>query len=521
MEMTMSDANNIPGPINLPPAPAARARAASRPRLKAGLLAGAAGLALFAATIHSIRAESPGLGGAVSVPAHVQAQMPGFADLVAAVKPAVVSVRVKTDIAPQLMSDDLDVQPFQGTPFERFFKEFGGKRMPRQDGSKHREIVQGQGSGFFVSRDGYIVTNNHVVDHAAQVQVVTEDGSTLDARVVGTDPKTDLALLKVEGRTDFPFVKLADVMPRVGEWVVAMGNPFGLDGTVTAGIVSAQGRDIGAGPYDDFLQIDAPVNKGNSGGPTFNTKGEVVGVNTAIFSPSGGSVGIAFAIPAATVNTVVDQLKAHGRVERGWLGVQIQAVTPEIADSIGLDSAKGALIAEAQAESPAAKAGLKSGDVITRVGGAQVRDARDLARKVAEVGPNKAIDLTIIRDGKEQTITLKLGQPAGEKPRTASADEAGQSGLAPLGLTIAPATQIKGAGNKGLAVLDVDANGKAAELGFQEGDVILKAGSKELSRPDDLKTAMSETKAEGRKSMLVLVKRGATVSYMAVPVAKG
>jgi serine protease Do len=310
-------------------------------------------------------------------------------------------------------------------------------------------------------------------------------------------------------------------MPRVGEWVVAMGNPFGLDGTVTAGIVSAQGRDIGAGPYDDFLQIDAPVNKGNSGGPTFNTKGEVVGVNTAIFSPSGGSVGIAFAIPAATVNTVVDQLKAHGRVERGWLGVQIQAVTPEIADSIGLDSAKGALIAEAQAESPAAKAGLKSGDVITRVGGAQVRDARDLARKVAEVGPNKAIDLTIIRDGKEQTITLKLGQPAGEKPRTASADEAGQSGLAPLGLTIAPATQIKGAGNKGLAVLDVDANGKAAELGFQEGDVILKAGSKELSRPDDLKTAMSETKAEGRKSMLVLVKRGATVSYMAVPVAKG
>ena len=517
----MSDANNNSGPINLPPAIGARARSASRSRLKAGLLTGAAGLALFAATIHSIRAESPDLRGAVRVPAQTKAQMPGFDDLVAAVKPAVVSVRVKADIAPQPMSDDLDVQPFQGTPFERFFKDFGGKGTPRQGGSKHRESVQGQGSGFFVSRDGYIVTNNHVVDKAAKVQVVTEGGSTLDAKVVGTDPKTDLALLKVEGRTDFPFVKLADIMPRVGEWVVAMGNPFGLDGTVTAGIVSAHGRNIGAGPYDDFLQIDAPVNRGNSGGPTFNTMGEVVGVNTAIFSPSGGSVGVAFAIPAATVKTVVEQLKAHGRVERGWLGVQVQAVTPEIADSLGLGGAKGALIAEAQVESPAAKAGLQSGDVITRVGGAQVRDSRDLARKVAEIGPNKAIDLTIVRDGKEQTVTLKLGQPADESQRKASGDEGGKSGLATLGLTIAPATKIEGAGGKGLAVLDVDANGKAAELGFQEGDVILKAAGKELSRPDELKAAMSEAKAAGKKSMLVLVKRGTAVSYMAVPVAKG
>jgi serine protease Do len=310
-------------------------------------------------------------------------------------------------------------------------------------------------------------------------------------------------------------------MPRVGEWVVAMGNPFGLDGTVTAGIVSAHGRDIGAGPYNDFIQIDAPVNRGNSGGPTFNTRGEVVGVNTAIFSPSGGSVGIAFAIPAETVKTVVDQLKTNGRVERGWLGVQIQTVTPEIADSLGLGSAKGALIAEAQAESPAAKAGLKSGDVITRVGGAQVRDSRDLARKVAEIGPNKAIDLTIVRDGKEQTVALKLGQPTDEKQRKVLADEGSTRGLATLGLTIAPAVQLEGAGGKGLAVLGVDANGKGAELGFQEGDVILKAAGKELTRPDELKTAMSEAKAAGRKSMLVLVKRGAAVSYMAVPVAKG
>jgi serine protease Do len=519
MEMTMSDANNNAGPLNLPPAPGGRA--VSRSRLKAGLMASAAGLALFAATIHSIRAESPDNRGALSVPAQVKAQMSGFDDLVAAVKPAVVSVRVKADIAPQMMSDDLDEQPFEGKPFKRFFKEFGSKRMPRQGGSKHHEFVQGQGSGFFVSRDGYIVTNNHVVDKATKVQVVTEDGTTLDAKVVGTDPKTDLALLKVENRTDFPFVKLADIVPRVGEWVVAMGNPFGLDGTVTAGIVSAHSRDIGAGPYNDFIQIDAPVNKGNSGGPTFNTRGEVVGVNTAIFSPSGGSVGIAFAIPAATVKTVVDQLKTHGRVERGWLGVQIQSVTPEVADSLALQSANGALIAEAQSESPAAKAGLKSGDVITRVGGAQIRDSRDLARRVAEIGPNKAIDLTIVRDGKEQTVSLKLGQPADEKQRTASADERGRSGLATLGLTIAPAGQIEGAGGKGLAILDVDASGKAAELGFRQGDVILKAGGKELSRPDELKTAMTEAKAAGKKSMLLLVKRGTAVSYLAVPVAKG
>ncbi len=517
----MSDANNRPGSIKLPPATGTHARAGSRSRLKTGLLTGAAGLALFAATIHSIRAESTDQRGALSVPAQAVAQMPGFDDLVAAVKPAVVSVRVKADIAAQPTSDDLDARPFEGTPFERFFKEFGGKRMPRQGSGKHHEFVQGQGSGFFISRDGYIVTNNHVVDKAAKVQVIVEDGSTLDAKVIGTDPKTDLALLKVEGRTDFPFVKLADMMPRVGEWVVAMGNPFGLGGTVTAGIVSANGRDIGAGPYNDFIQIDAPVNRGNSGGPTFNTRGEVVGVNTAIFSPSGGSVGIAFAIPAGTVGAVVDQLKTHGRVERGWLGVQIQTVTPDIADSLALESAKGALVAQAQADSPAAKAGLKSGDVITHVRGAQVRDARDLARKVAEIGPDKAVDLTIVRDGKEQKVTLKLGQPTDEKPRKAAADEGGKSGLATLGLTIAPAAQVEGAGGKGLAVLGVDANGKAAELGFQEGDVILKAAGKDLSRPDELKTAMSETKGAGKKSMLVLVKRGAAVSYIAVPVAKG
>jgi len=520
MEMTMSDSNSRPDPMKAWPAVRVHASGASKSKLKAGLLAGAAAVALIAATVHSIRAESPQLKAAAGMSLAAQvtanAQIPGFADLVAAVKPAVVSVRVKADVAPQLMSNDDDARPFEGTPFEKFFRDFRGRSgMPRQNGNGPHEFVQGQGSGFFVSADGYIVTNHHVVDKAVKVQVVTESGSTR------TDPKTDLALIKVEGSTDFPFVKLAGIMPRVGEWVVAMGNPFGLDGTVTAGIVSAHGRDIGAGPYDDFLQIDAPVNRGNSGGPTFNTKGEVVGVNAAIFSPSGGSVGIAFAIPASTVKTVVDQLKMNGHVDRGWLGVQIQAVSADIADSLGLDRAEGALITEAQAESPTAKAGLKSGDVILRVDGAQVRDSRDLARKVAEIAPNKAVDLTIVRDGKEQTVTLKLGQLKDEKVRKASASENKGSGLAPLGLRIAPAAQVEGAGEKGLAVLGVDANSKAAELGFQEGDVILKAGGKDLSRPDELRAAMSQAKSAGMKNTLVLVKRGSAMSYMAVPVAKG
>ena len=234
----------------------------------------------------------------------------------------------------------------------------------------------GQGSGFFISADGYAVTNNHVVDKADSVEITTDDGKTYTAKVIGTDPKTDIALIKVDGRTDFPFVKLADKTPRIGDWVLAVGNPFGLGGTVTAGIVSARGRDIGAGPYDDFIQIDAPVNKGNSGGPTFDVDGNVIGVNTAIFSPSGGYVGIAFAIPAETVKSVVAQLQEKGSVTRGWIGVQIQPVTADIADSIGLKKAEGALVADPQADSPAAKAGIQSGDVIVSLNGAGEGRAR-------------------------------------------------------------------------------------------------------------------------------------------------
>ena len=292
----------------------------------------------------------------------------GFADLVQKVKPAVISVRVKVDAGAEMMSSDGD-RPFPpNSHMQRFFHHFGmpdGENAPDNQRRPNGHIMTAQGSGFFITADGYAVTNNHVVDKAKAVEITTDDGKTYDAKVVGTDPRTDLALIKVDGRSDFPYVKLAETSPRIGDWVVAVGNPFGLGGTVTAGIVSARGRDIGSGPYDDFIQIDAPVNKGNSGGPTFDMEGNVIGVNTAIFSPSGGSVGIAFDIPAETVKTVVAQLKDKGMVSRGWIGVQIQPVTSDIAEGLGLKGTEGALVAEPQADSPAAKAGILSGDVIT------------------------------------------------------------------------------------------------------------------------------------------------------------
>ncbi|MBD3844521.1 serine protease Do [Bosea sp. OAE752] len=338
-----------------------------------------------------------------------QTQLPSFADLVDKVKPAVVSVRVKTEVAAASDQQSLDDLPPQ---LRRFFREFGDQEGGRQSKPKP-QIGMAQGSGFFVSQDGYVVTNNHVVEHAVDVQLVTDAGKTLEAKVVGTDPRSDLALLKVKDSGDFPYVKLSDSKPRIGDWVLAIGNPFGLGGTVTAGIVSAQGRDIGSGPYDDFLQIDAPINRGNSGGPTFNGNGEVVGVNTAIYSPSGGNVGIAFAIPASTVKQVVDQLKKDGKVARGFIGVQIQPVTSEMADAIGLKDAQGALVAEAQGNGPAAKAGIRRGDTITALNGEAVKDARDLSRKIANFAPGTKATITLFREGKSRDVTFEVGrQPA-------------------------------------------------------------------------------------------------------------
>src|ERR1700726_5225786 len=380
-----------------------------------------------------------------------QVQKPvGFADIVERVKPSVISVKV--NINEKLAKDDSgnnnDDSPFQpGSPMERFFRRFGGpdglppgmRGMP-----KGRGVVTGQGSGFFISADGYAVTNNHVVDGADKVEVTTDDGKTYTAKVIGTDAPTDVALIKVEGGSNFPFAKLSDGKPRIGDWVLAVGNPFGLGGTVTAGIVSASGRDIGNGPYDDFIQIDAPVNKGNSGGPAFNTEGEVMGVNTAIYSPSGGSVGIAFSIPASTVKTVIAQLKDKGSVSRGWIGVQIQPVTPDIADSLGLKKAEGALVAEPQANGPAAKAGIESGDVITAVNGQSVKDARELARIIGSFAPGSTAKLDLLHKGQGKIVSLTLGQLP--NAQEANADPHLVSDVSRLGLTVAPAISVEVAG---------------------------------------------------------------------------
>lgn len=363
-----------------------------------GLAAGIADSALM--QNHNAIAQPIQLSGA-------QTALPSFADLVDKVKPAVVSVRVKAQVASAGDEQSLDDIPPQ---LRRFFRERGEGAMPNRP--QPRQSMS-QGSGFFVSQDGYVVTNNHVVENAVEVQLVTDTGKTLEAKVVGTDPRTDLALLKVKDGGNYPYVQLADAKARIGDWVLAIGNPFGLGGTVTAGIVSAQGRDIGSGPYDDFIQIDAPINRGNSGGPTFNQSGEVVGVNTAIYSPSGGNVGIAFAIPASTVKQVVESLKKDGTVARGFIGVQIQPVTGEMADAIGLKEPKGALVAEAQGNGPAAKAGIRRGDTITAVNGEAIKDARELSRKIATFAPGTKTTITVFREGKSREVTFEVGrQPA-------------------------------------------------------------------------------------------------------------
>ena len=502
----------------------------ARPERKAftarrlALLASAAGLAIAVVATGTSGFSTPNFPSAIATAhADTMQRSTGFADVVEKVKPAVVSVRVKVDATAKMMSmnDNDEASPMQpGAPLEKFFEQFGGRGMPKGF-PQGKRAVTGEGSGFFISPDGYAVTNNHVVDHAKTVQITMDDGSTYDAKVVGSDPKTDLALIKVDANKSFPFVKFADRDPRVGDWVVAVGNPFGLGGTVTAGIVSARGRDIGSGPYDDYIQIDAPINKGNSGGPAFNMDGEVIGVNTAIFSPSGGSVGIGFDIPAATAKMVVAQLKEHGRIDRAWLGVQIQPVTAEIADSLGLKKAEGAIVAQPQADSPASKAGIVAGDVITEIDGKAIKDSRELARKVGMMAPGTKIKVTLARKGEIKTLTLTLGKMPNEQQAKADTSDEMSAGDSPrLGLNLAPAKDVAGSGDQGVAVVGVDPNGPAAERGIKTGDVILDVAGKAVANTAEVRKALSDARTAGKNTVLLRVKTAEATRFVALSIKK-
>lgn len=448
--------------------------------------------------------------------------IPSFSKVVDRVKPAVVSVKVKMEVAATPALDDSNSE-MEGLPpeIQQFLRRYGegqrggmpfSQRTPRQQPQGRQAMAQG--SGFFISGDGYVVTNNHVVEKAKAVTITTQDGKELTAKVVGTDPKTDLALLKVTEAGDYPFVKFASEKPAVGDWVVAIGNPFGLGGTVTAGIVSANGRDIGSGPYDDYLQIDAPINKGNSGGPTFNLKGEVVGVNTAIFSPSGGNIGLAFAIPATLATNVVDALSHDGQVSRAYLGVQIQPVTQDIADAVGLKSVAGALVDSAQAGTPAATAGLASGDVITKVNGEAVKDAKDLTRRIGALKPGASVEIGYLRNGTEKTASVKLTGQSKDK-QVAQADKADGPAAGALGIQLAPAKQV-GAGESGVAIMGVDPNGAAAAKGLSRGDIILEVGGTQVSEPSQVKAGIDAARKDGRKAVLLKVKTADGSRFIAV-----
>src|SRR5690606_15187325 len=348
--------------------------------------------------------------------------------------------------------------------------------------------------------------------------IVTDDGEEFGAKLVGTDPRTDLAVLKVDADEEFTYVAFADDSKvRVGDWVVAVGNPCGLGGTVTAGIVSARGRDIGATLYDDFIQIDAAVNRGNSGGPAFNLNGEVVGVNTAIFSPSGGNVGIAFAIPASTANQVVTNLVENGAVMRGWLGVQIQPVTDEIAESIGMDRARGALVTEAQADGPALDAGIRAGDVITAVNGRDVASPRELARTIGAFAPGSTVDVTLWRGGAEEEVSLELGELPGQQARAEAevpAPAAADTALEDFGITVTRADD-----GKGVVVTDVEPGSPAADRDIRPGDVIVAINSNAVASADDIGKAVSEASKAGRKAVLVQVRRNDSNHFVPLPIA--
>jgi len=468
-------------------------------------------------------------------------QAPGFADVVEAVSPAVVSVRVSSNIASvsaegsEFGGPNMDQLP-DNSPLKKFFRDFpqlnpfnnGPQERFGQNGESHKDKRWaertrpiGQGSGFFISEDGLLVTNNHVVDKGTEFTVVMDDGTEYKAKLIGTDPRTDLAVLKVDEDRKFTYVdfdKNDDI--RIGDWVVAVGNPFGLGGTVTAGIVSARGRDIGAGPYDDFIQVDAAVNRGNSGGPTFNLSGQVIGVNTAIFPPSGGNIGIAFAIPAKLAQEVVYDLIDDGTVERGWLGVQIQPVSSDIAESLGLGKDKGAIVAEPQPGSPAEKAGLKAGDVVTAVNGKDIADPHDLARTIAAITPGDKAEITLWRQGQSKTVSVEIGALK-DTPQTAENGDqqmnpAEGKELEKFGLTVMPAED-----GKGLAITSVDPDSPAAEKGMRQGDTIVAVNNEKVGSVEDFDKAVQKAEQDGRKAVLFQLNNQDSSRFVALPVEQG
>jgi serine protease Do len=413
-------------------------------------------------------------------------------------------------------ADEEERPPSRGAPSNHSDLPKGVPGMPQP------HIATTQGAGFFISSDGYAMTTNHLVERSERIEVTTDDGRTYAAKLVGADPKTDLALLRIEGGKGFPVARIADKAPRIGEWVLAVGNPFGLGGTVTAGIVSARARDI-LGPYNDFIQIDAPVNQGNSGGPTFDVSGNVIGINSAIVSPTGGSVGAGFAIPAETVKTIAARLKRKGTVSRGWIGIEVQSVSPEIVEGLGLNKpVYGVLVAEIQLDSPAAKAGIVPGDVITSVAGQPASDDRELIKKVSDMPPGKSIELGLIRQNEEKTINVTLGELPGPRNETRLSTEK-QKSPAPdgdkpnIGLTLMPADNL-GLGVRSVVVTDLDPAGAAADSGLSTGDVILDVGGNAVKTPVDFYKALTEVQSKGRRIALARVRSNEATRFIAIPV---
>lgn len=489
-------------------------------------LAGAVALALVAA--HWVNADPVAASRPTLVPSGlaVASGPASFADMAARVTPAVVNVAVSGKLAGQSGGPSMQIPDLpEGTPFHELFKRFFEERNLPGQGHGEGKRVQGVGSGFLISPDGYLVSNNHVVEGAEEVTVMLNDGSRHPARIKGRDSKTDLALLKIESNKALPYVEFGDSDgARVGDWVLAVGNPFGLGGSVTAGILSARGRDIHDGALDDYLQVDAPINRGNSGGPLFDANGRVIGVNTAIFSPSGGSVGIGFAIPADTVKRVVAQLRDQGRIERGWLGVQIQPVTEEIAEGLSLKGTQGALVASLVPGSPAAKAGLQAGDVIMSVAGQSLEEMKQLPRIIAATRAGTEVLLGVHRQGTIKSIPVVIGSMPGDEQvaETTSSQDGVMDSKAKLGLYLAPLTtearkSLKlDAETQGVLVARVADGSPAAKAGIRPGSVISMIGQQPVGTPEELASKVREAAKADRPSVLLLVEKEGEKRFVTV-----